>query len=87
VYTDIVRIILWGVAMKNITLSADERLIAKAREKARAEHTTLNEKFRRWLEDYVDRERQADRAMRTIRELQGRVVTHGPYTRDEMNER
>jgi hypothetical protein len=74
--------------MKNITLSADERLIEEAREKARAEHTTLNEKFRRWLEDYVDRERQADRAMRTIRELQGRVSTGGRrFTRDEMNER
>jgi hypothetical protein len=73
--------------MKNITLSADERLIEEAREKARAEHTTLNEEFRRWLAGYVNRENRADRAMRTIRELQGRVVTHGPYTRDEMNER
>ena len=27
--------------MKNITLSADERLIEAARERARAEHTTL----------------------------------------------
>jgi hypothetical protein len=75
------------LTVKNITLSADERLIEEARKKDRAEHTTLNEKFRRWLEDYVDRERQADRAMRTIRELQGRVVTHGPYTRNGMNER
>jgi hypothetical protein len=73
--------------MKNITLSADERLIEEAREKARAEHTTLNEEFRRWLAGYVNRENRADRAMRTIRELQGKVVTHGPYTRDEMNER
>ena len=73
--------------MKNITLSADERLIEEAREKARAEHTTLNEEFRRWLARYVDRESRADRAMKTIRELQGRVVTRGPYTRDEMNER
>jgi hypothetical protein len=73
--------------LKSITFSADERLIEEAREKARAEHTTLNEEFRRWLAGYVNRENRADRAMRTIRELQGRVVTHGPYTRDEMNER
>src|SRR4051812_41244313 len=29
--------------MKNITLSADEKLIAAARARAQAEHTTLNE--------------------------------------------
>ena len=39
--------------MKNITLSADEKLIQTARERARAEHTTLNELFRNWLKDYV----------------------------------
>jgi hypothetical protein len=32
--------------MKNITLSADERLILQACEKARALHTTLNQLFR-----------------------------------------
>ena len=37
--------------MRNITLSADEKLIEAAREKARARYTTLNEEFRRWLED------------------------------------
>ncbi len=31
--------------MKNITLSADERLIRVARERARAEHTTLTSSF------------------------------------------
>lgn len=38
--------------MKNITLSVDERLIAAARRRAAAEHTTLNEQFRLWLEAY-----------------------------------
>jgi hypothetical protein len=74
--------------MKNITLSADEGLIEAARERARAEHTTLNEQFRRWLADYVRREQQAERAMKTIRELRGQVRTGGrKFTRDEMNER
>ncbi len=74
--------------MKNITLSADERLIEAARERARAEHTTLNEQFRLWLADYVRREQQAERAMATIRELRGQVRTGGrKFTRDEMNER
>lgn len=74
--------------MKNITLSADEKLIEAARERARAEHTTLNEQFRRWLEDYArHRQRVAD-AMAVIQELQGQVRTGGrKFTRDEMNER
>jgi hypothetical protein len=74
--------------MKNITLSADEGLIEAARERARAEHTTLNEQFRLWLADYVRREQQAKRAMETIRELRAQVRTGGrKFTRDEMNER
>jgi hypothetical protein len=74
--------------MKNITLSADEGLIEAARERARAEHTTLNEQFRRWLKDYVRREQQAEEAMAVIRELRGKVRTGGrKFTRDEMNER
>jgi len=74
--------------MKNITLSADEGLIEAARERARDEHTTLNEQFRRWLKDYARREQQADEAMAVIRELRGKVRTGGrKFTRDEMNER
>lgn len=74
--------------MKNITLSADEKLIEAARERARAEHTTLNEQFRRWLADYARREQQAERAMSVVRELQGQVRTGGrKFTREEMNER
>ncbi len=74
--------------MRNITLSADEGLIEAARERARAEHTTLNEQFRRWLKDYVRREQQAEEAMAVVRELRGKVRTGGrKFTRDEMNER
>ncbi len=74
--------------MKNITLSADEKLIEDARERARAEHTTLNEQFRRWLADYTRGEQQAERAMEVVRELQGQVRTGGrKFTREEMNER
>ena len=74
--------------LKNITLSADERLIEAAREKARAQRTTLNKQFRRWLEDYAGRKEQAERAMKLIEELQGRIKTGGrKFTREEMNER
>jgi hypothetical protein len=74
--------------MKNITLSADERLIEEAREKARDESTTLNEQFRLWLEAYVGRQERIERARRTIDELQARISSGGrKFTRDEMNER
>jgi hypothetical protein len=74
--------------MKNITLSADEGLIEAARERARTEHTTLNEQFRLWLANYARREQQAARAMAVVRELRGKVRTGGrKFTRDEMNER
>ena len=74
--------------MKNITLSADENLIEAARQRAMAEHTTLNEQFRIWLGHYVGHEQQAAEAMKVIRELQGSIFTGGRrFTRDEMNER
>ena len=74
--------------MRNITLSADEGLIADARRRAAAENTTLNAEFRLWLGNYVGRKRQAERAMAVMRELQGRISTGGrKFTREEMNER
>ena len=73
--------------MKNITLSADEGLIEAARERARAENTTLNQQFRLWLADYARREQQAERAMETVRELRGKLLVGRKLTRDEMNER
>lgn len=73
--------------MKNITLSADDDLIAAARHRAASEHSTLNEQFRLWLADYVGRERQAAEAMHVMRELQGRLHVGRKLTREEMNER
>ena len=74
--------------MKNITLSADERLIEAARARAREEHTTLNEQFRAWLHDYAGRKKKADAALATIKALQSKYSTGGrKFTRDDMNER
>lgn len=74
--------------MKNVTFSADERLIEAARQRARSEHTTLNEEFRRWLEAYARREERSEAAMHVIAELRTRVRTGGRrFTRDEMHER
>ena len=72
--------------MKNITLSADEKLIEAARERARAEHTTLNEQFRRWLEEYTQQQRMR-RYDEVIASLRGKLRVGRKFTRDEMNER
>jgi hypothetical protein len=74
--------------LKNITLSADEKIIEAARERARAEQTTLNDEFRRWLEDYASRKQRVDRAMAVIDRI-GQYASSGgrKFTRDEMNER
>jgi hypothetical protein len=73
--------------MKNITFSADERLIEEARERARERHTTLNEEFRRWLSEYAGCEDRKERVMQAIQELQKTVKTEGPFLRDELNAR
>ena len=73
--------------MRNVTLSADDALIEAARQKAASEHTTLNEQFRRWLADYVGRERRAAEAVRVMRELEGRLEVGRKLTREEMYER
>lgn len=73
--------------MKNITLSADEHLIDAARHRAVAEHTTLNEQFRLWLEDYARRRKRLDDFDALMGELKGKVRIGRKLTRDEMNER
>ena len=73
--------------MKNITLSADEKLIEAARERARVEHTTLNEQFRRWLADYAHHQGRLQRYDQVISALRGKVRVGRKLTRDEMNER
>ncbi|XCN72012.1 MAG: hypothetical protein Q3M24_17110 [Candidatus Electrothrix aestuarii] len=71
--------------IKNITLSADERLIFKARKKAQSEHTTLNARFRQWLDRYTTSniDNEYDRLMDQL----SHVRASGPFSRDELNER
>lgn len=73
--------------MKNITLSADEKLIEAARERARSEHTTLNAEFRRWLKHYARRQEQMQHYDAVIRSLRGKLRVGRKLTREEMNER
>lgn len=73
--------------MRNITLSAEDRLLAAAQAKARREHTTLNAEFRRWLEGYVARKERADDYRRMMAELRGVSSEKRRYTREELNAR
>ena len=72
--------------MKNITFSADEDKIERARQFARSQNTTLIELFREWLEGIAGRETRAQEYRELMNQL--RHVNAGrKFTREEMNER
>jgi hypothetical protein len=72
--------------LKNITLSADENLIKKAREKAHQESTTLNASFRQWLSQFANSSTTAEDYDQLTQSLKY-VRTDRKYTRSDMNER
>jgi hypothetical protein len=73
--------------MKNITFTADERVIDAAREQAQADQTTLNEQFRRWLDQYA-RKRRAAKAMEVVHRVGQYASAKGrKFSREERNER
>jgi len=72
--------------MKNITYSANEETIDRAREVARSRRKTLNELFREWLEDIANRNssvKEYDALMKRLKY----VDAGRKFTREEMNER
>jgi len=72
--------------MKNITFSADESAIERAREVARSEHRALNDAFREWLVQYGSRRVSVAEVQELYKSL--RHVNAGrKFTREEMNER
>lgn len=74
--------------MKNITVSGDEKFIQAARERARAEHTTLNAEFRRWLKHYArHQEQMQQRYDAVIDSLRGKLRVGRKLTREKMNHR
>ena len=72
--------------LKNITFSADEKLINKARKRAASEQTTLNEEFRRWLEKYAERP-HTEAAYYQLMKHFDYVKPGRSFHREEMNER
>lgn len=73
--------------MKNITFSADVKLIEAARERARTEHTTLNEQFCHWLADYAQTRKRMQRYDDVMATLRGSLKVGRKLDRDEINER
>jgi hypothetical protein len=71
--------------MKNITFSADEGAIERARARARRERKTLNIAFRDWLERYGGSTggEEFDQLMRSL----ANVKFPRKLSRDEMNTR
>jgi hypothetical protein len=76
---------------ESILLNAEGTLIEKARARARAGDTTLEDLLKRWLEDYAREEapgaERLARHLETMEKLKGKVVIGRKLTRGELNER
>lgn len=72
--------------MKNITLSAEEDLIERARSVASSRHTTLNSAFREWLQHFAAGDGDGASFDALMHQL-SHIDSAGPFTRDEMNTR
>ncbi len=72
--------------LKNITLSAEERIIAQARQRAQRERKTLNAAFREWLNVYVGKGVAPARYRDLTRKLK-RVSAGRKFSRAELNDR
>ena len=72
--------------MKNITLSADDDLIERARSIARSRRTTLNAAFREWLEQFTSASGDSQGFDSLMKRLK-HVDAGRHFSRDEMNER
>ena len=73
--------------IKSIALGADEDLIRRAREQAARGSKSLNKVFREWLVMYAGPGEEAVANGRRLMKRLRHVELHGPFTREEMNER
>ena len=74
--------------MRNITLSASEEVIERARAMAREHHTTLNQMFRDWLQSVDHGSKRIGGYRGFMQRISGRVEVGGrKFSREEMNER
>lgn len=76
--------------MKNLTLSVDERILARVRRYAAERDVSVNALVRDFLKGLADREDRARDARRRIEELSRRSPARrgrGTWTRDGLHER
>jgi hypothetical protein len=73
--------------LKNITLSVEDVLIQKARQKAMSEKKTLNMLFRDWLKKYVHKSDPVEDFDRLMEKMSYARTDGKKFTREEMNER
>jgi len=73
--------------LKNITLSVEDVLIQKARQKAMGEKKTLNMLFRDWLKKYVHKSDPVEDFDRLMEKMSYARTNGKKFTREEMNER
>jgi len=72
--------------VRNITLSAEEDLIQRAREVAVNRKTTLNQLFRDWLAQVVG-QKEREKSLEKLWKRTAYASAGGKFTRDQMNER
>ncbi len=74
--------------MKNVTLSAPEEAIERARLFAKRRRSTLNQLFRDWLEQLGEGQLREQTYRQTMSRIKGQVqVGTRRFSREEMNER
>ena len=72
---------------RDLVISIEETLLAKATSKAASEHRTIDELMHQWLAEYVDRKNRVEQHRVLMERLS---YVHAPerrLTRDELNER
>lgn len=75
-----------GTVLRNITLSAEEQLIERARDRASTQKTTLNAAFRNWLAQYTA-EQGGPAGFDALMAQFDEVDSGRAFSREEMNER
>jgi hypothetical protein len=72
----------------NITLSIDEQLVARAREKLRATGKTINQEIREHLQDIAGDDEQLERDLEFLQRTAGMGNSNGwKFNREELYER
>lgn len=73
--------------MKTITIQ-DDALLERARKKAEAEKTTVDNLVRNWLESYVREIPSRDRLDQVLKDLQAEItIDASEWNRERRNER